>query len=218
MEITEKINQFIPIAEQLPGVVVIHRIEKFAPLYMSSNGLKLLGISLKELIDLGGDYQKKFFNEEFMPDFVELLTKMMKENNDDQTYTLFHQVQLKEKWDYEWYASSLKIFHRNSRGYPTHAITIANPLGELKHIPEKAERMLKETLFYKKNQKKFKRLGERAKEVLRLVALGKTSAEIAEELHVTVDTVNTHKRLVKEKLEISSSYQFMKYARSFDLI
>lgn len=218
MDIQEKIAQFAPIAEQMPGVVVIHKIKGFAPVYMSSNGLQLLGISLEELIEIGEDYQKKILNEEFMSDFLDFLQKSISEKKDGDTYNFFHQVQFQEDDPYRWYVSSLKVFHTDEAGNPSHTITIAFPLGELEQIPVKAERMLSEILFHKRNRKKFLSLGNRAKEVLRLVALGKSSAEIAEELHVTINTVNTHKRLVKQKLKINSAYQFTKYARSFDLI
>lgn len=218
MEINEKIKEFAPIAEKMPGIVVIHRIAGFAPLYMSSNGLKLLGISLEELIQMGENYQKKVLNEDFMGDFLDFLSQNMQEKKDGDIYSFFHQVQHRKGEAFQWYVSSLKVFHYDSKGHPSHTLTIAFPLGDLKHIPRKAERMLSESLFYKKNQQKFHSLGNRAKEVLRLVALGKSSVEIAEELHISVDTVNTHKRLVKQKLNISSAYQFTKYAHSFDLI
>lgn len=218
MDVNDRIKDFAPIAEKMPGIVVIHRIKGFAPLYMSSNGLKLLGITLEELIRMGENYQKIILNEDFMGDFLDFLSQHIKEKNDGDTYNFFHQVQHRETEAYQWYVSSLRVFHYDSQGNPSHTLTIAFPLGDLKHIPRKAERMLSETLFNKKNHKKFYSLGNRAKEVLRLVALGKSSAEIAEELHITVDTVNTHKRLVKQKLDISSPYEFTKYAQSFDLI
>lgn len=218
MEINEKIKQFAPIAEKMPGIVVIHKIVGFAPLYMSSNGLKLLGISLEELVQMGDNYQNKVLNEDFMGDFLDFLSQNIKEKKDGDIYNFFHQVQHRKGEAFQWYVSSLKVFHYDSKGHPSHTLTIAFPLGDLKHIPRKAERMLSETLFHKKHQQKFHSLGNRAKEVLRLVALGKSSVEIAEELHISVDTVNTHKRLVKQKLNISSAYQFTKYAQSFDLI
>jgi DNA-binding CsgD family transcriptional regulator len=47
--------------------------------------------------------------------------------------------------------------------------------------------------------------------VLRLVALGKSSCEIADELFISIETVNTHRKLIKQKLGIS-------YAHAFDVI
>lgn len=218
MTIEEKIEHFAPVAESLPGVVVIHEIEDFAPLFMSSNGLELLGLTLEELQEIGADYQKRFLNEDFMEDYLTFLRKMIKVKNEGESYNFFHQVQLRKNEEYVWYVSSIKVFHKDPQGNPTHTVTIAFPLGDFEHVPQKAERMLDESLFLKRNRKKFQSLGSRGKEVLRLVAMGKTSAEIAEELNVSPDTVNSHKKVVKQKLGISSTYQFTKYARSFDLI
>ena len=218
MTIEEKIGHFVPVAENLPGIVVIHEIENFAPLFMNSNGLNLIGLTLEELKKVGKDYQKRFLNEDFMKDYLIFLRKMIREKNDDESYNFFHQVQLREYEEYEWYVSAIKVFHKDPQGDPTHTMTIAFPLGDFEHIPQKAERMLDESLFLKRNRKKFQSLGSRGREVLRLVAMGKTSAEIAEELNVSPDTVNSHKKVVKQKLGISSTYEFTKYARSFDLI
>ncbi len=218
MTIEEKIEQFAPVAEKLPGVVVVHKLDGFAPVYMSSMGLDLLGMTLEELKEVGEDYSKRFLNEDFMDDYLAFLRKTLKEKRDDHTYNFFHQVQLKEGEDYVWYNSTIKVFHKDEQGTPTHSVTIAFPLGDLQHIPQKAERMLDESFFLKRNRQKFHSLSNRGKEILRLVALGKTSAEIAEELHLSSETVNSHRKVVKQKLGITSNYQFTKYARSFDLI
>jgi DNA-binding CsgD family transcriptional regulator len=50
------------------------------------------------------------------------------------------------------------------------------------------------------------------------VALGKSSCEIANELFISVETVNTHRKLIKLKLDISTTYEFTQYAYAFDLI
>ena len=55
-------------------------------------------------------------------------------------------------------------------------------------------------------------LTERELEVLRLIADGKSSNEIAEELFVSVKTVGTHKQHIYEKLNINSNVELVKYA------
>jgi two-component system, NarL family, response regulator NreC len=47
-------------------------------------------------------------------------------------------------------------------------------------------------------------LSERETEVLRLIALGHTNAEIAEKLFISVRTVETHRAHIQQKLSISS--------------
>lgn len=217
----EKIQKIIPGAENMPGVVVIHEITSFSDfktVYMSSKGLESLGVSLDELRKMGPQYHEKFFNNEDMAGFMKKLEKLLNQKNPDETLTFFQQVKLKDRKQWVWHIGSLKIFHQDANGTPTHTITIVFPIDQMKHIPSKAERLLAENDFFQNNHDKFQNLGKRAKEVLRLVALGKSSAAIASELNISVDTVNTHRKNIKKKLGISNSYEFTEYAHAFDLI
>jgi two-component system response regulator NreC len=53
---------------------------------------------------------------------------------------------------------------------------------------------------------------EREIAVLRLIAFGHTNAEVAERLHVSVRTVETHRARVQQKLGLSSRSQLVRYA------
>lgn len=55
-------------------------------------------------------------------------------------------------------------------------------------------------------------LSERENEVLKLVALGYTNKQIADELFLSVKTVETHKSKIKEKLNIRSRSDLVRYA------
>jgi len=55
-------------------------------------------------------------------------------------------------------------------------------------------------------------LSPREVEVLRLIALGHTSAEIAEKLHLSVRTVETHRSRIHRKLGLSARAELVRYA------
>jgi len=55
-------------------------------------------------------------------------------------------------------------------------------------------------------------LSERELEVLRLIALGHTNAEIAEQLYLSVRTVETHRAHIQQKLGLSSRAELVGYA------
>ncbi|MBM3127374.1 MAG: response regulator transcription factor [Chloroflexi bacterium] len=55
-------------------------------------------------------------------------------------------------------------------------------------------------------------LTEREKQVLRLIAEGKTNKEIAEMLYLSVKTVMVHRTNIMEKLDIHSRTELVKYA------
>jgi two-component system NarL family response regulator len=55
-------------------------------------------------------------------------------------------------------------------------------------------------------------LGAREREVLQLLAEGKTTAETAEILHISTSTVETHRRNIMKKLDLHSIAELTKYA------
>lgn len=217
-KISKAIETFAPFAEMLPGVVIIHQLEPFTPCFMSSNGLELLGINEEELLEIGTDYHNRFFNNDDMEDYLVKLDGLIKTSNVKETFTFFQQVKLKAREEWVWHVASTKVFLKNENDQASHIITTALPIDGLKHIPKKAERFLAENEFFKLNYEKYQRLGGRAKEVLQLVALGKSSQDIAEELFISIETVKSHRKMIKKKLGISSAYEFTLYANAFDLI
>jgi DNA-binding NarL/FixJ family response regulator len=58
----------------------------------------------------------------------------------------------------------------------------------------------------------FSLLGAREREVLQLVAEGKTSAETANEMHISIKTVETHRRNIVAKLGLHGTAELTKYA------
>ena len=56
------------------------------------------------------------------------------------------------------------------------------------------------------------KLSAREREVLQLIAESKTSAEIGRSLHISVHTVDTHRRKIMEKLDIHSVVDLVKFA------
>ena len=61
-------------------------------------------------------------------------------------------------------------------------------------------------------------LSEREVEVLRLVALGHTNAEIAEMLYLSIRTVETHRAHIQQKLRLGSRADLVRYALKHHLI
>ncbi|MCL4394460.1 MAG: response regulator transcription factor [Chloroflexi bacterium] len=61
-------------------------------------------------------------------------------------------------------------------------------------------------------------LSDREFQVLRLIAAGKKSSEIAEELAVTMSTVNTYRMRILEKMRMESNVELARYALEHGLI
>lgn len=63
-----------------------------------------------------------------------------------------------------------------------------------------------------------KELSEREKEVLGLLALGHTNKEVAEQLYLSVRTVESHRARIQRKLHISSRAELVRHALERDLL
>jgi two-component system, NarL family, response regulator NreC len=61
-------------------------------------------------------------------------------------------------------------------------------------------------------------LSERETDVLRLIALGHTNAEIAEKLYISIRTVETHRAHIQQKLGVSSRAELVRSALSRGLV
>jgi len=61
-------------------------------------------------------------------------------------------------------------------------------------------------------------LTEREVEVLRLIALGHTNAEIGEQLYLSVRTVESHRAHIQQKLRRTSRADLVRYALDHGLI
>ena len=61
-------------------------------------------------------------------------------------------------------------------------------------------------------------LSDREFEILRMIGSGKTVTQIAEELHLSVTTVSTHRARILEKMHMTTTAELMHYALSNHLV
>ncbi|HEX8377260.1 MAG TPA: helix-turn-helix transcriptional regulator [Pedobacter sp.] len=217
--ICQTISEIAAVADKLPGAVIIHDLRDWSVAWMSSRGLSGLGITLAEVTSLTAEeYYSTYFNKEDSQDYVPKILGLLEKNNDEDICTFFQQVRLKAQEDWNWYMSSVKILAHDFEGKPLLTITIAFPIDSMHHMTVKASRLLEENNFLRRNFHLFSKISKREREILQLLALGKSSSETAESLFISLHTVETHRKNIKAKLMTSSFYELCSYARAFDLI
>lgn len=216
--INEKVARIRLIENDLPAVLIIHDIRDWSVVYMSPRGLKELGITLKELQQMGSGYHQRFFNPDEAKDYVPGILGMIERNNTDESVSQFQQVKFAGSNDWVWHASATKILLRDEEGKPVLAITTAIPIDPKHHFSAKVQRLLDENNFLRYNTNKFLSLTGKEKTVLRLMAMGLSCKEISVEIGTTEATASTHRRNIKFKLGIQNNYEIIQFAQSFNLI
>jgi DNA-binding CsgD family transcriptional regulator len=217
--IKQAVAKIAATADELPGVLTVHDLRNWSVAYMSNRGLQELNLKLEDLIGLTSDeYYKKFFNEDDAKDYVPKILGLLERNNNDEIVTFFQQVRFSKNSEWRWHMSSVRILARNMEGAPLLVVVMAFPIDAMHHMAAKAARLLEENNFLRKNVSQFTRLSKREREILALMALGKSSSETAEILFIASTTVESHRKNIRQKLGTNSYFEICQYARAFDLI
>jgi len=78
--------------------------------------------------------------------------------------------------------------------------------------PSAASALIKDYLQQAKGEDPYDHLTDREREILKLIAEGRTSREIAEVLFISLKTVQGHRTKIMEKLDIHKQSELIKYA------
>jgi DNA-binding CsgD family transcriptional regulator len=206
------------VADELPCALIIHKTEDFSIIYMNALGLDAIGINKDDLEQLNtAQYHIRFQHIEDGVEIVPKIFRIFRAKASDQVSS-FHNI--RNPGDHEWqlYAMNTKVFQRDANGDPTHVITIAVKIDPTHHITSKVSRLMAELSFLRTNNPLFLTLTRREIDVLRLMALGKSSTEISETLFISPATVETHRKKVRNKLKIKNNYETLLFAQAYDLI
>lgn len=216
--IDKKIEELHQVAADIPGVVIVHKIPEATVVYISRRGLEYFGVSLEEIRDMGLDYYPRFFNQDEAAEYVPKIMGLIEKNDPDKLVSFFQQVRPTPEEEWTWHFSTTKIFMQDDAGNPVLSVTVALPVDPQQHITHKVSRLLDENIFLREHYLQFATLTEREREILRHLCLSLSAAEIAELLSLSVHTVETHRKNIKKKLGVNTTYDLSLYARAFDLI
>lgn len=214
----EKLRALESIGDELPCVVILLKLPDLSVEYMSRPGLTQLGTTLNEIKALGGGYMYKYFNKEDVDDYAPKILAFIEKNEEHDILSFFQQVRFEGHPDWHWHLSNIKVFAKDETGIPTHMIVTAHTVNSIGHVNAKVNRLLEENNFFRANQNVFLSLTRREREVLRLLALGNDSNEIADKLYISAKTVKTHRKNLRKKLNAQSGYDITRFAQAFDMI
>jgi DNA-binding CsgD family transcriptional regulator len=214
----EKIRTVQTFEAEFPSVFIIHDLVTNKVVYMSKRGREILGVTLDEIRLSTAEYTAKYFNEEDATYYVPKIFDLIERNQRDEAVSFFQQVRPSPQHQWDWYLSSTKVFLRDEKEKPRLVITIAVKVDVEHPISVKVSKLLEENSFFRSNRQLFSTLTKREKEILKLMALGLSSMEISNQLHISEATANTHRRNIRNKIKPESNYDITQFARAFDLI
>ncbi|MCI1186824.1 LuxR C-terminal-related transcriptional regulator [Hymenobacter sp. DH14] len=206
-------------ADLHPGVTIIANLLLDRVEYMSQRGLQELHTTQEDIRALGSGYWAEYFNPADAEDYLPKVFEMIQNPDPWAVTSVFQQVRIGPGRSYVWHLSATRVLLRDEdTGQPLLLVTTSIPVDPIHHVTHKVSRLLAENNFLRQHNVRFGRLTRREREVLRLLALGHSAPEIAEQLFIPAQTAETHRRNVRQKLGVATAFELSEYARAFDLI
>lgn len=207
------------IGNVFPGAVMVQDLNALELTYMNRWGCDKLGHSLEEMRAMGDRYYREFFYEEETRKFLPGMIEYVQRQDCTALHDFYQRVKTYDKNEAGVYYTACKLLTREGGSRPSHELLlISNPVATMGLTVNKLSKLLAENQFAERNHHKFELLTIREKEIIRLLAEGKSSGEISDELFISSHTVTTHRKNISRKLDISSFAELIKFANAFDLI
>lgn len=89
---------------------------------------------------------------------------------------------------------------------------------DLELSPVTILRLQKQRLFRQQQQQTFNHLSKREVEIMALICQGKTNLQISDKLHLSVNTVRTHRNNIWRTLGIKTAVEAVWWGECFDLV
>lgn len=205
---------FEDIGDYLPGSVMLQDLPTATNLYMNRYGCDKLHHSSEELKALGPDYFNNFFPQEEISIIQKEITCFLQLQDPNKIFPFYQRVKTGKNGSYEWYFTSSRI--ADEKGHKL--IHIALPATHLETAIFRSQCLTQLNEYAYKNYQRYSALTKREKELIILIAEGKSSGYIAEKLFLSIHTINNHRKNIIRKLGTSSLAELIRFAIAFGLL
>ncbi len=205
----------------LPASVMIQELTNNLPSgvsYMNNWGCERLGTDAETINGMGIDYYQKFFVAEEVRQNMMGIAHYLRQNDPGKQYNFFQRVRLTHDGDYHWFYTVCRLAAFEKQAENQKLIILSSPVEGIDDMISKVSKVLDEHTFIKNNYRIFAELTKREKEIITLIAQGHSSRDIAQQLFVSVHTINTHRKNIIRKTNCTTFAALMKFALAFDLV
>ncbi|MGN0020183.1 MAG: response regulator transcription factor [Sphingobacterium hotanense] len=210
------------VGDIVPASLMIQELDGLRPIgcsYMNNWGCEHLGTSPAEINELGEDYYERYFVKEESAAIFDGVDSYLALGDFDKQYNFFQRVKLHGNHDYTWFYTVLKIVSINfDSAMENKIVLLSSPISGMDNLISRVNKALDQDMFIRNNYRRFAVLTTREKEVIKLLANGKSSAEIADQLFISNHTVSTHRKNIIRKIDCSSFAELLRFAITFDLV
>ncbi|MFD2963708.1 MULTISPECIES: response regulator transcription factor [Olivibacter] len=202
------------VGDYLPGSVMLQNIKSLTNIYMNRYGADRLRHSSEELKLMGPEYFKQFFPHEEISILRKQLVNYLQLGDPKSLFSFYQRVKTGTKGRYEWYLTTTRTLNAEA-GLLLH---LSLPADGLIQASNRCHYLADQSTYCMKHFHLFNALSKREKEIIALIAEGKSSYYISDLLFISIHTVNNHRKNIIRKLNIKSLAELIRFAVSFGLV
>lgn len=195
------------IFNHLPGIIYISDFPQLSVLWSNYEAFKILGYSSKQIKE-GGSH---FFIDILHPKDLGVVGGVVdffankKGDYFRSAYRMKHAA-----GHFVWFYGTSAIFKKHANGDPMLLIGFAMDIFSQIQTDTKLRELLQENLQLR-NKLTINSLTKRQKEIMVLIAKGKTSKQIGDKLNISNHTVETHRKNILKRLNFHNSAEMVKF-------
>ncbi|MEX2640770.1 MAG: helix-turn-helix transcriptional regulator [Balneolales bacterium] len=206
-------EDFKTIGKQIPYSLQLNDPKTFEIRNMNKKGTEHVGFTLGEIRDKWNEYIK-IVHPSTVENLSNILPALYASPNCSKTLPFVQYVKLFGK---SIFSPVISFTKPTSLPNGMHLWLSSSPC-DLGKKAKEMERVVSMDEFKLKNFKRFQTLTKREVEILQMLANGCDNPAIAEQLFISRQTVETHRKNLRIKLDLNSYRDLMKYAFSFNLV
>lgn len=198
------------IGNWLPSAIQLNSTDGKFISYMNQKGCSYFDKSLSDLQNMGNNYIDSYIH----PYTLKLNTYLKKGLDKNKVVTYLDPVRPQISDGFKLFLKSKKLYSLDT----SYFISISYPANSLEKTAHSFYPLVREHHFFNKNFSKFGLLSPREIEIIKLLIIGYGNIQIADNLGLSRQTVEQHRKNINRKLETKSYFQLLKFAQAFDLI
>lgn len=212
-----QLGQLQDVAELLPAGLMILRMMPEQLLIEFCSGIRPVDITPPASNDVS---RAKCDLIRYIPvpdreSFMKRIAEKTKKEDPAECFSLFQQLSPIHEGELKWHLFSFKLLTRETNGDEIILSAIITPISAEDNTMKKVLGILEENKLIKKYFPLYITLTQRERQVLNLLADGKTAKSIAGGLFISLHTAETHCKKIKAKLGAGSRMEMMQIARLF---
>jgi DNA-binding CsgD family transcriptional regulator len=201
------------VTELIPGYVHFNHFDDFGFIFVDKNMEVFFNKTSMEIVKLGFGFVEEHFHTDTWNKTIPEMILQHKLLENKSVFGYFQKIRRGEKSEYHNFIVYTTVCEKFNC-----FISIANPVYFFSSDTEKINLTFEDIDFAISHFNQFILLTPREIEILRLIGGGYSRKSITDKIHISKNTLDNHRKHIREKLQLKNAAELFHYIHAFNLV